>query len=234
MERNPENSIYQSSLAQSYRVEMIRARFDRADDAEQNASRSALRAIEILEGLTENYPDDPQYRYELADMFCLSVRFQPDLGSEEEARRVEEAAEICAELTRRYPQVSSYQALAATTDRRMASIERRNGNLDETVRHHRIAVDTYEELTQRFPTVSLYPIAWAQTLSEMADALLEGGDRDGALEHARSAVEVAESCEPLRGDDRVFQRFLQRLTQKRDHLARTLPFRPAGETSRDP
>lgn len=219
VERNPDNAVYKSSLAQSYRVDMIRARFHRSDDGEQEGAEPADRALEILMGLTGDYPDDPQYRYELADVLCMSVRWQRDLDFEERASRIKQAAKICAALTLAYPQVPSYQALAAVAERRTASIHRRNDDLEEALQSYQDAADTYRQLTQRFPTVSLYPIAQAQTMSEMADALYEAGEHDRAWEQSVSAVAVAEGCQHLRGDDRLFLGFLRRLTHQRDRLA---------------
>lgn len=235
VQRNPENSLYRLSLAQSYRVQMVQSRFDRSENSDQAGSQAAERAIEILIGLTNDYPDNPQYRYELADTYCMTVRFQRDLSSDETTERIDDALAICDALKQAYPQVPSYQALAAVAERRRAFIHRQSGNLDAAERYYDSASDTYRELTQRFPTVSLYPIALAQTLSESASTLQEAGDHDRAWEQAVSAVVVAENCRPLRPTfDPFFHGFVMRLKHQRDRLESQLgPYPEAPEPPAD-
>ena len=81
------------------------------------------------------------------------------------------------------------------------------------------AADVYRQLTERFPSVSLYQIALARTLSESAEVWRRMGDLPSARGQSDAAVETAQKCETLRGDDRMFQSFLERLEQQRDLLA---------------
>jgi hypothetical protein len=66
-------------------------------------------------------------------------------------------------------------------------------------------------------------------------------DLTTAREQSAAAVDAAEKCQPLRGDDPLFQRFLERLVEQRDRLAsagvgseRPLPPPAAQPVSEDP
>lgn len=227
--RNPDEAEYQLSLAQAYRVQMVRGYWDRED-----SSAPAAHALEILSDLKEQFPNDPRYLYELADTLCTSVRRQRDLDPDEESARVVRARQICELLTHRYPHEPSYLALAAVADRRLASIDRKSGRLEDAESRCEEAAETYRGLTERFPSVSLYFIGRAQTLSELAETLREAGEQDRALEESTEAVRVAESCQRLRGyDDQFFGGFLWRLRRQRDGLARAASFPRSQRADRD-
>ncbi|HUG90990.1 MAG TPA: tetratricopeptide repeat protein [Planctomycetaceae bacterium] len=192
--------------------------------------------IQELESLIADFPDVPQFRFELADALCFvrprerepersrgeaGESFNPDDRAERawsERARIERAAALAAELTRAWPQVPQYQALTASAARRLAAIHRREGALDEADRLCSDAAETYRQLAGRFPSLTLYSIAWAQTLSERADILLQAGDREGAQRESAAAVDVAEACLDSRGSDPVFRRFLDRLVRQRDQI----------------
>ncbi len=184
----PSNSEYRLAMAHAHRN---RAMIVRMRAESESAVASYQTAIDMLDQLARDFPRSPAFQYELADTLCITVQFaNTSLSDPTYAERVRRAVGICRTLVSAYPNMPEYQALMASSLSKQATIERRDGQLDQALKSYENSVEYQRSLAVRFRSVSVYQIAYAQSLFGLADLKESRGqagqakqDRETAMSH---------------------------------------------------
>jgi len=209
LEERPADAECRCLLALCYRQ---RPRDERRGD--QAAAR-------ILEELVRDFPDVPDYRYELAHCYgSVSLRNggqlpTPDArDAEEQLRRGLEQMEW---LVRRHPYVSRYAAGRAQLCHKLAMIHRRAGRLGEAEKHCRRAVDEMVMLCEQNPEVATYTIWLGAYRNALADVLMQRGELPEARELLSDTVTRLEAIgeqDPLRSFAQTVSEQSRRILEK--------------------
>lgn len=185
----PENAEYQFRLAQCLRHRLVHA----ASSGDPKVAREAfLEATEILKGLTEKYPSDPKYLYELADTLTQASRAQSD----DDARVSLELAVSHAEKLVDLSTASEYQLLLGTALARLAATEASVGKVSDARITLKTSVKTLERMASDFPDQGVIQIPLAKTRQQLGDLLrtYAGIDNDPhpqeSLEQSRIVLQI--------------------------------------------
>ena len=114
-----------------YRLELAIAWRNRANVARivndpEMGKEAIATAINHLNELVRDFPEESIYRFELADTLCIRSSRNSDTESLTELlQRVRRAIVLCEGLIERYPNVTEYQALMGTSLGRQAMLLRR-------------------------------------------------------------------------------------------------------------
>ena len=204
VDQDPGNVKYQLALVDCYR-NRARLLWAPADAAE--AKQSLADAIGILERLAGNAPNDPRVQYALADTLSLTVpSFQET--SEVLQDRLQRAVAICRQLVSVYPSIPEYQALLASSLKRMAALQIEAGRLDEAEQSFRKAISYEQSLVERFASVSLYRVAYSQSLLGLADLERERNRLPASRQHLETAIRDLENYVSSTKDNFFHRRFL--------------------------
>ena len=218
LEQDPSRPDYRLELAIAWRNRVTVARI--ADDPEMGKV-AITTAIKHLDELARDFPEDPVYRFELADTLCMrSSRNSDTETSTEPLQRVRRAVVLCEDLIESYPNVTEYQALMGTSLTRLAMLQLKLDNIDGAEAAFHWAINFQKPLAERFSTVSLYQIAYLQSLwglSEISVARNEPAAALGYLETAIDRLQILTSNAPK---NRMLEHYLEKLRRRRGELAR--------------
>ncbi len=164
-------------------------------------------AKKILERLMAEYPNNPAYQFELADLHCnLQRNNNRPLGANT-------AIKLARDLAQKWPGVSEYQALYANALARSAIS--RFDNQPLAVKRLEDAIDIYRRLIENFPDHYVYKINFSQYLSLLGAKISELGD----LEKAGGVFDEATNClsgiVAENGSDTLITRILADVTAAR-------------------
>lgn len=218
LEQEPSRPDYRLELAIAWRNRATVARI--VNDPEMGKAAIAT-AIEHLDELARDFPEDPVYRFELADTLCI----RPSRHSETETatdflQRIRRAIVLCEDLTESYPNVTEYQALMGTSLTHQATLLYKEQNYGLAAESFLQAIELQQPLAEQFATVSLYQIAYIQSLwglSEISVAQNESAAAIGYLETAIDRLQILSSSAP---ENRMLEHYLEKLRRRRGELAR--------------
>lgn len=169
----PNNMEYRLAFVRSLRDQ---ARLARQSQNNETADRALNDAIGRLEGLANDLPDSPVFKYELADTLCTSLPSQ----SETEAQRIQQAIQICAGLVGTWPNVPQYRALLGNALSRVAQAESKADQETAARITFTKSLAVYRRLVTEFPSVALYVIKLGQTCEQLAQLEKQAGNADAA------------------------------------------------------
>lgn len=162
------------------------------------ASRSRLvgyvvsdveRAISILEGLVDRFPQADHYRFELAETLVHSARGRMwFLKGDGTIHRPERGVEILRALHQEQPTISEYESALARALYRWGEVSVRAGDPMAGVRL-REASRIHAGLAARFPTAPIHFQHWHWVLLARHRLLRDGGADEGARELLEGAIE---------------------------------------------
>jgi serine/threonine protein kinase/tetratricopeptide (TPR) repeat protein len=183
VQQRPANAEYRVELSQCYRNAM---RIQSIEGRSEQAEKSLDKAVDILNQLTRDYLDNPQFQYHLADVLCLAIP-QSDVPSPEERERIVEAALMCRRLTSIYPNVPEYQTLMAGAWMKLADLQYDANELDAAEQNYTQATTILNSLVQQSPDVFLYGLMGIRSWMTLSDLRRDRG----RLEPAREAIDEA-------------------------------------------
>jgi len=186
---DPSNADYRLELAHCQRNHVLLA-LKETDISE--AQRLLEATIRSFKALARDFPDVPQYQYELADVLCLQRPGRRGTAPVH-AERATEAVAIAKRLASAYPWMPNYQALLATALTRQASAQEDAGRLAEAEDCYREAVALYGSLTARRDSTQAYELGFAKALHGLGDALRNQGHLPEAREALTRALTLVES-----------------------------------------
>lgn len=218
LEQEPSRPDYRLELAIAWRNRATVARI--VNDPEMGKA-AITTAIQHLDELARDFPEDPVYRFELADTLCI----RPSRNSETETateflQRVRRAIVLCEDLIESYPNVTEYQALMGTSLTHQATLLRQEQNFGLAAESFLQAIELQQPLAEQFATVSLYQIAYIQSLwglSEISIAQNEPAAAIGYLETAIDRLQILSSSAP---ENRMLEHYLEKLRRRRGELTR--------------
>jgi tetratricopeptide (TPR) repeat protein len=142
-------------------------------NSREEESKSVANAIRILEQLDKQFPDVPEYRYELSETLAmLETNLRNPAQRREAEKRYQRAVDLASDLTRRYPSVPDYQASLARSQRKLGTVLRNTlGKIDEAERAFRAAVAAERSLVDRFPNVPDYQLFLAESELSLGELL---------------------------------------------------------------
>lgn len=180
-----------------YRVALARAEHHRflhylVTHQSDSAAISFQRAQELRVELVKDFPDRPELRMELADLFSCAGTYLTSLSSQEAGELLERSIAASQQLRRTFPTVSEYPALLAANYRNRARMARVEGDWEGADRDWGRAVEEWKYMVARFPEQEFHRHALLVGVMEWADLKRVRGEEEGdpqSLEEARDLLE---------------------------------------------
>ena len=126
-----------------------------ADERDARPRRGLADAVTLLEQLTREHPENPEYQYELAaTLGTLNLR-QVDTRPEDRhvaEEQFQRAMRILERLVRQQPYVARYVAAQASVHYKVGALHRRASEWDLAEAHFTAAVDNMDRLAAQSPT----------------------------------------------------------------------------------
>lgn len=145
------------------------------------------RAIQILHDLAKNFPDIPDYAYDLSEAYARIHLPPPPIRPEDQRdieERLNQARALIENLVRQHPDVPEFLASQARIHHKLGAFQRQIERWPEAETCFRQAVAVQSRLVKQFPTP--YYNLWMATFRiALADAM----DRCGQVDAARAELE---------------------------------------------
>jgi tetratricopeptide (TPR) repeat protein len=154
------------ALAQAERHRFVQFLLSRRMEA---ATESFDAARNLLEKLVEEFPKEPRYRVELADILSLAGARLSTLADTRAEENLQRAVDTAVQLTTAFPSAAEYQALLASSYRNLARLHRKLENLEQAEWEYARAEDRLALLVARYPEHEFYPLSLALTSLELAE-----------------------------------------------------------------
>ncbi len=169
------------------------------------------RSIELLEGLVEEFPDEPQYLLDLCQAYAAPPPARPgpfaasDPSSlrrgegplrpppRDDADRLEAAVQRMEKLTRERPGIPAYTFALAQLYAGLSRQDREQSLPGRAMQNLRRAVELQAGLIEKFPEVQAYAVAMAVCERDLSQMLMRVGQWEQAKTNASSAVRRLES-----------------------------------------
>ena len=133
------------------------------------------RAIQILEGLVQAYPSDPDYAYDLSEAYSRIHIPRPPIPTETQ-RTIEDrfgkALNLLETLVAEHPDIPDFRASEARTHDKLGSFYRQMERWSEADQNFRKAIALQSPLVKQFPDVPYYGLWMATFRIAYADALI--------------------------------------------------------------
>ena len=206
----PASVAYRMALAQatkdSVRIAQLSREWSKADEA-------IAAAIQLIEGLQQEFPDSDRFKFELAETLSTISSFRPA-----DMQRLTRSRQLCRELVAAHPQVPEYRSLYAATLARIAGIQALQGKselaestLQEVLTHN-------QQLADQFPDVLMYQFAVVRTQQQLAHIYVNNKHTDMAKESLDDAIKRLEGL-PVRSRGRnPVSQILNRMRDSRSKL----------------
>lgn len=134
-------------------------------------------AINELESLIEDFPENPKYQYTLAHVYALRIR---NVADDRQIQRFQQAVQICDDLVDNYPSVIEYLDLYASINLQLGNLLRSNERYPEAIESLRESQSAFRGLIGKSPSVLSYYFQYAAATDSLAESLVENGDRTAA------------------------------------------------------
>ncbi len=166
-QEQPKNPDYRHLLALCYREFVPPPR--------QGHLNAVGKAIEILEGLVQDYPQIADYRLDLCETYAAVETIEP--GPPQRVfpvieERLRKAMALSQQLTAQHPNVPEYLASQARLHHRLGEVLRKMRRLDDAEESDRKALEIQAQLVKSFPEVVTYQVWEAAFRNSLADLLL--------------------------------------------------------------
>lgn len=147
---NPGSLEYCMTLAESYRylwwTESHRKQFD-------TAQRAREQAIQLVDDLAKAYPDEPECRFRLAELYLLPFRFGLiNVKPNEASDQITRALDLATNLTNQFPQVPKYQIVLAQSLWSASRVATESGQTAESNDYLDKAITVQKAVVQNSPT----------------------------------------------------------------------------------
>lgn len=218
MAHDADNPDYQFMLASIYRLKIRRPPHEITVEGLHEIQQAALNSIMILRGLLRQSPDSVIFNYELASVLCRAGYRVREFDDLDRLSYLTEAVQLADQLMVAHPHVPEYQALLASTERRLAEFEETHQKLDEAEQRFQKALERQKRLLGRYPSMMLYRMGYAQMLSEWSQMQVTRKRLTEARSSLSEAISIARQAALERGQDRLYGRFLTRLEEQADSL----------------
>lgn len=194
--------VAESSGSPQYRRMLALCHRDQYPDVQrrdpQKAAQSLDQATKILEQLVEEYPQMPDYRFDLCQCYAMvdpphrpgfaggpPVQQEPLSAIEQ---RLGKALDLARSLSSQYPQTPEYLALEAQVHHKIGGLLRQTRHREQAEQSDRQAVTCQEALVQQVPEVAAYKVFLAAFRNSLADILLVNGKVEEARQQAEQAI----------------------------------------------
>jgi serine/threonine protein kinase len=197
---SPHNQDFQLLLARSHRIS---AQYMFLAAQGEVATEQIGQAIEILDHLSKEFFEVPNYRLELIESYLLFAKYDPDLANAENRYAI--AAQRSQELSDEYPDVPRYHAVTVRALREQGRLLQKIASnagtdapdkkqLQERARQAFIAsITACEAMQQRFPLGHQHLTELLETRLAAARLAMESSDKQGACDLLQRALaEVGE------------------------------------------
>lgn len=200
----PENEEYQLASAQVNRHRMQLFLFI-GRSADSQAAFALARASMLK--LAELHPQNPQYRFELADTLSYASSRMQSISTTEEENFLQQAIDIGKQLCEAFPTVPEYQTLLASSRDKFGVFARQHERWQEAESNFLSASDGMAGLQKQFPDNGYYQLSAVLTLNNLAMLYL---------------------------DEKAGRASREKLLACRDRLKAAIDVLSKGEQSRDP
>jgi serine/threonine protein kinase len=153
------------------------------------------RAIEELESLIEQDPENSSYRYRLAMAFSLGNAAN---SSKTELKMLDKSVEIANELKEQFPKVLDYHYLYGSVRNKQAGQLIKGGELEAALESVKMAKTTFEYVTKLSPTDRTYRTTQF-VLAMQLRALITASENANNIVVTRSAKEMLYQLRPGSG-----------------------------------
>jgi serine/threonine protein kinase len=159
------------------------------------AERASREAISILEGLTDQSAEHPEFQDDLA--LCYNNRAALESQNQRWDDAIawhQRAIELQEQMNRKAPSVVRHRSELAVSLNNLGVVfcrAQRPANADSAFERARSLLTT---LVRDYPDQFAYSSSWAALLNNQAIALAEAGRHDDALELYPSAIEAQRKC----------------------------------------
>ncbi|NUQ65829.1 MAG: tetratricopeptide repeat protein, partial [Pirellulales bacterium] len=163
------------------------------------------KAAAVLEQLTRDFPDIPEYRHDLCETYATDAprgrRSRPEDEPDAE-QRLRKAMDLSNRLVAEHPNVADYQTSQVHLNHKLARVLRDTDRPSETEECLRRALALQKSLVARFPDVSSYQ-TWLAVIQESLAKLLRDrrqlAEARTLLESSVALLEQQVSREPRDG-----------------------------------
>ncbi len=178
---NPEYRLLQAQVERHRLVHSLLRH--RSEDA--GAAFHAARGI--LEQLVADFPQEPQYRMELADTLSLVSTRLTSISDSNAEEYLKQAIETCLPLAKSFPNQPQYQALLATSYRNLARVQQARQNLADADRNFQFAKERLELLVTRDPAHAFYKVGLAFAAIDLAEIKMARGAAEKSVAYVRGS-----------------------------------------------
>jgi tetratricopeptide (TPR) repeat protein len=182
----PTNPEYQHLLALCYLEGAVVE-----DDRRREARGRDERAIEILRGLVEAFPDIPDYAYDLSEAYVRMHLPDPPIPREVEdtvEERFRRALALLERLVIKHPDVPDYAASEARVHHKLGSFHRQMDRWDDAEQSFRKAIAVQAPLVRQFPDAPYYGLWLATFRLALADALIRRNQPGAARKELEETI----------------------------------------------
>ena len=148
------------------------------------------RAIQILEGLVQAFPSDPDYAYDLSEAYARIHIPRPPIPADTQ-RTIEDrfgkALALLDKLVAEHPDIPDFRAAEARLQDKLGSFYRQMERWSEAEQNFRKAIALQSPLVKQFPDVPYYGLWMATFRIALADSLI----REDQTREARTELEGA-------------------------------------------
>jgi eukaryotic-like serine/threonine-protein kinase len=188
-EQSPANPLYRRMLALCYRDGYPDAiRRDRTKAAE-----SLDRGTRILEQLVRDFPQVPDYRFDLCQSYAMIGMGPHGLPAKDvpaAETRLRKALTLSEALTAEYPQAAEYLSSQAQIHHRLGAILQQMGHRDQAEQAERAALACQQKLVAQAPDVVSFRIWLSAYRTSLVDMLLQVGKTDEAKDQGQQAIDM--------------------------------------------
>jgi serine/threonine protein kinase len=187
---SPDVAHYRFLLARCYRELPP----PRPGQQEEGGVRGIEKGTKILEQLVNDFPQTPDYRYELCQAYSITMNHRgPPLErqADEQRRRLLRALEIADRLVVEHPNLPDYAALEVRLLHQLADVRYRDGDAAEATSDLRKALARQQSLADRYPDVRVYQL-WLAIVSQSLARNLPIEEIDESRQLMKAAIAIYE------------------------------------------
>jgi tetratricopeptide (TPR) repeat protein len=192
------------------------------------------KATEVLRKLANDYPDVPDYRYELCETLATPRFPGPRFVAEEDPDaegRLRTALELSQTLVREHPNIPEYAAAQIHTHHKLAHLLRDTDRPQEAEASLRTVLALQAALVGQFPAVSSHRV-WQSVIQEsLANLLSERGELNEARSLLEGAIATLNDCQAGEGKP-TYSRLLSRNYENLADVLSRLGEREQAEAAR--
>ncbi len=206
--QRPYDAGYRLSLARAYRTYFGLIGFGKGS---QDRDRIRSAGIDILENLVCEFPNVPDYQYELSEMLATTApRPRRSESTAPRNEQLERAVDIARQLSQSHPLIPRYRALLARSQRELAESLSYTSPEDAHERFSQ-SITIYRSLASDFGEIPAYHLFLAMTLREHAKNLRGIGRADNARQELEEAIDEQHAYMVLRPMSAFGQGLLARI-----------------------